>query len=146
MVEPLTLGAIVAALAAKALERAEEKTVEEGEGVLRRLVEALRRRFSDGEEQAGAMALERLEDAPDSPGRQRDLAQLLDERADAVPELRRELEAMVIEARDAGVDVESVSQLAFGNQNVQSAGLVDSEVNVTFGARPGGSQTSRSSQ
>lgn len=138
MIEPLTLGAIVAALAARALERAEQKAVEEGEGALRRLVDTLKRRFSDREDEAGTIALERLEDAPDSLSRQRELARLLDRRAGEAADFRGELEALLAEARRAGLDVESISQTARGNQNVQSAGLLDSEVNVTFGSSGGG--------
>lgn len=136
MVEPLTLGAIVAVLAAKALERAGERTVDGGEGVLRRLIEALRDRVSGDGEKAGADALARLEEAPDSPTRRHDLAQALDERAAAAPGFRDELEALVEEARRGGVDVDSLAQLAFGDQNVQSAGLFESQVNVTFGPPP----------
>jgi hypothetical protein len=137
LVEPLTLGAIAAALAARALTRAEDRVVEGGESALRRVFDALKRRFSEAEEEAGSSALERLEDAPDSPQRIRELAQLLDERADAVPGLRRELEALVEDVRGAGIDVDSVSQTALGDQNVQAAGMVNSEVNVTFAAQPG---------
>lgn len=140
MVEPLTLGAVVASLVAKTLERAEDKAVESGEGALRRLVETIKKRFSGTQDQACTVALERLEDAPDSPRRVRDLAQQLDERAETFPEFRRELEALITEARNGGVDVESISQVALGSQNVLSAGLVDSEVNVTFGGRQGEEQ------
>ena len=48
MVEPVTLGVIAAPLVAKALDRAEDDTVDAGEGALRRLIGFLRRRFSHG--------------------------------------------------------------------------------------------------
>jgi hypothetical protein len=134
-VEPVTLGVIVAALVAKALDRAEDRVLEDGQGVLRNLVGTLRERFSRADDQAASMALERVADAPDSPTRVRELAELLDERA-GDPEFRGELQALAEQARTAGVDVGSIIQAVMGDQNVQAAGLVDSEVNVTFGARP----------
>ncbi len=138
MVEPvsLTLGAIVAALVAKAVDRAEDRAVEDGEGVLRRVVGLLRERFSSRDDESAATALARLEDAPDSPTRVRELAVAVDRAAEADPALRSGLEALVSEARSAGIDVESISQTAWGNQNVQTAGLVDSEVNVSYGSPP----------
>jgi hypothetical protein len=137
VVEPVTLGVIVAALVAKALDRAEDRVLDDGEGVLRRLVGALRERFSRADDQVGTTALERVADAPDSPTRVREFADLLDERAAADPVFHGELQALVEQARAAGIDVGSISQVALGDQDVQVAGLVDSEVNVTFGAQPG---------
>jgi uncharacterized protein (UPF0335 family) len=139
MIEPITLGVVVAALFAKALERAADKTVDKGEGALRRLVDALKKSVGTGD--VGSTALARLEDAPDSPSRLRELAEVVDERASAEPELRRELNDLVQEARGAGVDIESIVQTAVGSQNVQIAGLVESEVAIDLGrnATGGGS-------
>ena len=138
MVEPvsLTLGAIVAALVAKAVDRAEDRAVEGGEGVLRRMVRLLRDRFSSHGDESASTALARVEEVPDSPTRVRELAVAVDRAAEADPVLRRALESLVSEARSAGVDVESISQVAWGSQNVQAAGLVDSPVNVTYGSPP----------
>jgi hypothetical protein len=138
MVEPvsLTLGAIVAALVAKAAERATERAVDGGEGVLGRLLAALRERFSGAANEAAGDALTRVQEVPDSPSRLRALAALIDERAQGDAELRSELETLVAQARGTGVDVDTISQLAWGNQNVQAAGLVDSEVNVNYGSPP----------
>src|SRR3954465_8236788 len=68
MVEPvsLTLGAIVAGLVAKAAERASERAVEGGEGVLGRLVAALRARFSGVADAPAGEALARVQEVPDS--------------------------------------------------------------------------------
>ena len=135
MVEPvpLSLGAIVATLVAKAAERAGDDAVEGGEHVLRRMVAALRARFSGaGDEPAGA-ALERVQEVPDSPSRVATLAAVIDERAQRDAQLRSELEALVAQARGSGVDVGAISQTVFGDQNVQTAGMVDSQVNVTYG-------------
>ena len=60
---------------------------------------------------------------------------MLDERATSDPEFERELRSIIDEARQAGVDIGSVTQVVWGNQNVQAAGLVDSQVNVSYGER-----------
>ncbi len=138
MVEPvsLTLGAVAAALVAKAVDRAEDTAVDDGAGVLGRVVGLLRERFSGRGDEPGSTALGRVEDAPDSPARVRELAVAVDQAVAADPVLRSGLEALVSEARRAGIDVESISQTAWGNQNVQTAGLVNSEVNVSYGSPP----------
>jgi len=134
--EPVTLGVIVAALAAKALARAEDETVGAGFAAARKLVETLRRRFASAMDDDGAAALDRLADAPDSASRASALATLVDDRAGGSPGLREELEALVKEARDGGVDVDSISQAAQGSQIVQNAGINNSEVNVSQGPAP----------
>jgi hypothetical protein len=138
MVEPvsLSLGAIVAALVAKGVERAADDAVEGGEGMLRRLVAALRERFAGAGDEPAREALTRVQDAPDSPSRVKALAAVIDQRARDDLELRGELEALVAQARGGGVNVEKISQAAWGDQNVQAAGLVDSEVNVSYGSPP----------
>lgn len=129
----LTLGAVVAAMVAKAVGKAEDQAVEEGAGALRRMVGWLRERFTGGGDEVGARALSRVEDAPDSPSRTRELAEVLDQRSDADAEFRAALERLVTEARVEGVDVGSITQTAWGNQNVQTSGVANSEINVTFG-------------
>ena len=138
MVEPvsLTLGAIAAALVAKATEKTAEAAVDGGAGALSGIVAWLRKRFSGPEDNQGATALPRIEDAPDSPSRLRELAKVVDRRADAEPSFRSELAALVEEARSGGVDMGSIVQTAWGHQNVQNAGVVDSEVTVTYGQPP----------
>ncbi|HEX9966614.1 MAG TPA: hypothetical protein VGB06_01580 [Solirubrobacterales bacterium] len=143
MIEPASLGVVVAALVAKALDRAGDKALEQGEGVLRRTLEAVRQLLSGDPE--GGKPLERLEDAPDSATRVRELAQVLDQRMEALPDLRPQLEALVAEAQASGIDVGSIDQVAHGSQIVQVAGVADSEVGVTFQARPGESRTPRPS-
>lgn len=135
MVEPvsLTLGALVAALVAKAGETAGEKAVEGGAGVLRGLLERLRKRLSSEGDATTETALARVEDAPDSPSRAQELASALDARAEQDPAFADELRSLVAEAKGAGVDVETITQTIWGNQNVQAAGLTDSEVNVSYG-------------
>lgn len=138
MVEPISLsiGAIVAAIVAKASEQAADGAVDAGASGLRRLLAAVRERFANRHDEAVTGAVERVADAPDSPSRVETLAELIDERASADEALRRDLEALVEQARGEGVAVGSISQAAWGNQNVQAAGLVDSQVNVSYGDAP----------
>lgn len=136
MVDPVTLGVIVTALVAKLLDRAEDKVLDDGQGVLRRLVRTLRERFSRTDDQPAMVALERVEDAPDSPTRMRELALLLDERAAGDPGFRGELEAFVREAERAGVDVDSITQTVWGDQNVVSNETTNSSITVAFEAAP----------
>ena len=130
MIEPVTLGVVIAALAAKALDRAEDGVVQGGAEALGRMLSFLRERFSRENDEGANQALERLADAPDSPKRVHALAELLDKRAERSPEFRVELEALVEEARGAGVDIGSIAQTAIGDGNVQIAGLNNSQVNV----------------
>lgn len=138
MVEPvsLTLGAVVAALVAKAAEKAGERAVESGAGVLSRLVGRLRQRFTGDGDAAATNALDQVEDAPDSPSRLKLLTEVVDRRAAADADFRSELETLVHEARAEGVDVGSITQTVWGDQNVQVAGIVGSDVNVTYGHPP----------
>lgn len=138
VVEPvsLTLGAITAALMAKAADTAAERMVDSGAGALGRALGRLRKRLGADESQDGVRALARVENAPDSPSRVQDLAQVLDRRADADADFRSELEGLVQEAQAGGVDVGSITQAVWGNQNVQVAGTVGSDVTVTYGQPP----------
>ncbi len=128
----LTLGALAAALVAKAVDRAGDKAVDQGEGVLSRLVELVRGNLPGAGDEEGSTALERVEEAADSPSRIESLAHLLDKQVDSQPEFRHALEALVEEAKGSGVDVKSITQVAYGNQNPQFANVSDSEINVIF--------------
>jgi len=136
MMEPVTLGVIVAALIAKALDRAEDEAVDRGVGVVRRAVSSLRERFSREGDQEAQQALERLAEVPDSPKLMRTLGDLLDERAERSPEVRAELERLVKDAKSVGMDIGSITQTAIGDGNVQIAGLNNSQVNVDRGRAP----------
>jgi hypothetical protein len=138
VVEPVTLGAIVAALVARALNRAEDKVLDESAGGLGRLVSLLRRRLSEDSDREGSAALERLVVAPHSETLVRDFAVRLDERLDGDQEFRAELEACVNQARRTGIDVDEVSQVAMGQQIVQNVQVVDSQITVSYTAKPGG--------
>jgi hypothetical protein len=132
MVEPvsLTLGVIAAGLISKALERATDRAVDAGEGVLERIAAAVRERFSAVGDEEGETALERVEDAYDSPARVRALAEAIDRQA-AEPDFGQELERLIEAVRETGADVEAIAQTAIGNQNVQIANVSGSTINVT---------------
>lgn len=137
VVDPVTLGAIVAALVAKASDKAVEAAVGGGAGALGRLVGWLRGRFSDDTTPEEAAALTKVEEVPHSATRVGELAAVVDRRA-ADPAFRAELEAMVEQVRTAGVDVGSIAQSASGDQNVQIAGVASSTITTTQGQPPPG--------
>lgn len=95
----------------------------------------LRERFTEQDDEAATTALERLEDAPDSPSRMTALAEVVDRLA-TDDEFRTGLEALVTEVEGAGVDVGSVVQSAWGNQNVQMTGIANSDIRANFGRSP----------
>jgi hypothetical protein len=133
MVEPVTLGVIVAALIAKTAERATDRTVEGGESALRRLAGALRERFSGAKDDEAQRALELVEAAPDSARSREALATVIDDRAVRDPALRSELEELVAQARAAGVDIRVI-----GDQNVIATDVVASQIHVSYGRPPSG--------
>jgi Spy/CpxP family protein refolding chaperone len=128
----LSLGAVVAALVAKAADRAEDGVVDAAATALSRLVNWVRTHLGGGSHSP----LERLTDAPDSPSRIRALAEEIDQRASGDDQFRKELQALVEQAQSAGVDVASVSQVAWGDQNVQNANVTGSDIRVSYGAQP----------
>jgi len=126
----LALGAAAAALVAKALDRAGEKAVDQGEGALRRLVNLVRSRLSGDKE--GSKTLERVEDAPDSPERIEALAHILSEQAKDDPEFRQEMETLVEEAKGSGINVGGIVQATYGKES-PAFGFVIGEVNLNYG-------------
>lgn len=138
MAEPisLTLSAVAAGLVAKSLDRAADGAVDAGAGAVARLVAAVRKRFSDRGDDAGSAALERVEEAADSPSRVRELADAIDRQA-VDPAFRAELEQTIEAARKEGVDVTAICQAAFGDQDVQIANVSgQSTVTVSYGTPP----------
>jgi hypothetical protein len=129
------LGAAAAALIAKALDRAEDEAVDQGEGALRRLVQLVRGRFSAAEDTAGSEALEKVEEVPDSKSRIEALERALEAQAAGDPGFRRELGALVQEVEDGGVDLKSAVQTAYGAQSPQFQGIYGSEININYGAQ-----------
>jgi hypothetical protein len=131
VVEPVSLGVIVAALLARALDRAEDAVADEGAGVLRRLVGVVRRRFSDSGHEEGLLALDRVAEAPHNQKRVGALAALVGEYAGQDDNFRAELEGLVEQARLAGVDRGAISQVAAGDYNVQIGGIRNSSIELT---------------
>ena len=129
MPEPITLGTVIAALIAKSVSRAEDGAVETGVKVMRKALSTVRDWFSREDDKEGQQVLESLEGLPDSPALTGALAGVLDERAARYPDLCAQLEALKREAQGAGVDVDSVVQVAIGDGNVQVEAH-NSQVNV----------------
>jgi hypothetical protein len=134
MMEPITIGAAVAALIAKALNRAEDGAVDSAVKIAQRAVTALRKRLS-GDAEAEA-AIDGLVDAPDSGRREKGLADILQAHAAKSPDLLEELKSILAEAHAAGVQIGPIEQVAEGDGNVQNAGIVGSTVNVEQSPRP----------
>ena len=95
------------------------RTVDDDTRVLDGLVGWLRRLAAAADPTVGVAALARVEEAPESHERLHDLAQLLNRRAIADSGFRSDLEALVNEASAQGVDVNSITQMAWGNQPCQ---------------------------
>jgi hypothetical protein len=125
--EPISIGIVVAALIAKALDKAEDGVIDEGVKIAREAVAKLRRRFAGDAE--AEEALEGVVGAPDSERRQQALASLLEARSESSPELLEELKGIVGEAKGAGVTLGPIEQVAEGDSNVQIVS-VGSQVNV----------------
>jgi hypothetical protein len=128
----LSVGLLAAALLSKAAERAGEHAVDAGAGALTRFAAWVRERVSG---HPAATALERVQDAPDSPARVRALGEALDRHVLEAPGFAAELKAQIEQARAAGVQVRSIAQSVVGDQNVQVAD-VQGTVTVTYGDPP----------
>ncbi len=126
----LSVGAVVAAVVAKATDKGAGALVDAGAAAVGRLVGWLRSRLT-GEDRA---VLERVEEVPDSPSRQQELARVVDARVGADGDFARELEEMVERVQETGAHVVAVNQSAWGNQNVQVAN--SSDVHVTYASPP----------
>lgn len=137
-VDPVTLGVTATALAVvfftKLAEKAGEKTGDQSAAAVGKLVGWLRGRFSPDGDPDSTEALTRLEDVPDSPRLQDALAQAITGKAQEDPAFKAELEKLVNQAHDAGVDVRAITQTAVGNDNTQFADIHGST--ITFG-QPG---------
>ncbi|MGO9749918.1 MAG: hypothetical protein ACLP8S_06415 [Solirubrobacteraceae bacterium] len=68
----------------------------------------MRERFSRAGDAPASTALARVEDAPDSPSRLRDLAAVIDALAQRDSAFRSELQELLADARKAGVAVGTV--------------------------------------
>jgi hypothetical protein len=126
-VEPASIGVIAAALYAKAFDRAEDG-VDATTRALSKLVAWIRGKFTGD----ASVTVARVADAPDSPKRLTALAAAIDQQAQSDEGFRSELRALVHDAERAGVDVASVTQQAWGNQNVQVANHSGADIRVTY--------------
>jgi hypothetical protein len=128
------MGVVVAALIAKALNRAEDGAVEGVAKAASRALEALKRRFSG--DPGAEQALQRLTEEPGNRLREQSLAALLEERAAESAELREELQKIADQLQGAGVRIGDIEQVAEGDGNIQNAGNVNSQINVNQGPPP----------
>ena len=111
----MTLGAVVAALVARNAENVVRRTQDDETSALNRLVGWLRRLVAADDPTAGATALARVEEAPESHVRLHELAQVLNLRATADAGFRSDLEALINQAESEGLDINWITQLARGN-------------------------------
>jgi hypothetical protein len=81
-------------------------------------------------------SLHQLEEDPGNPESRRVVAEAIDRRAASTPDFERELREVIAEARDAGIQVDTICQMAGGDQNVQVADIADSEITVSVGQSP----------
>ncbi len=65
-----------------------------------------------------------------------ELPEVIDARAQADSGFASELRSLVNEADAAGVDIGSIAQTVWGDQNVQNPGVVGSEITVAHGEAP----------
>lgn len=103
--EPVTNGAVVAALVMRAAERAGEKGVEIGWGAVTRLVERLRGRFRDRGDAEGEAALVRVQDPPAGERQLAALAAAIDRQAEQDATFAEELRDLLKEEGSGGVKV-----------------------------------------
>jgi hypothetical protein len=134
VVEPVSVGVIVAALLAKALNRAEDGVIDSGVEVARKGIEALRERFSRKGDTEAEQALESLAETPDSERRERVLAALLERRARESAELHEELNAIAEQIEETGVRIGDIKQEAKGTNIAQVAGNPGSQISINQGA------------
>ena len=129
----LTVGAIVAALVTKAVDKTGEQLAGNALEAVGRLVESVRRRFQERGDQAAEGALARVQDPPAGPSHLAALAMAVDRHAGEDAAFAEDLRRLVQEGQAAGVDVRHVSQVAWGSHNVQLGNVTGSTVNVNTG-------------
>lgn len=115
----MNLGAASAALVAKNAENMARGTCGDEANVVNRLVGWLRRLVAADDPAIGGAALDRVEEAPDSHVRLHELAEVLNRRATDDASFRSDLEALINQARTQGIDISSITQLAWGKATVR---------------------------
>ena len=63
-------------------------------------------------------------------------AEVVDRRAEADPEFKSQLQRLVDDAKQQGLQVGSITQSASGDKNVQNARIQGSSINVSHGTPP----------
>ena len=130
----MTLGIVVSALVTGAAGKVGEETAEGTAGVLGRLAGCLQQRFShETQDEKALLALAQAIEVPDSPRRLQLLAEFIGRHVEEDAGFGTELERLIREARANGIDDKSVSQIARGEQIVQSQGVENSTITVTLG-------------
>jgi hypothetical protein len=132
----LTVGGVAAALIAKAVDKTGDKTADAGWAVVGQLVGRIRRHFREHGDDADQAALAGVEDAPDSRKRIEVLAAAIDRHTGSDPKLGADLRALVEEAGKSNIDVRSIVQSAWGDHNVQIAGVSGSTITITGSPPP----------
>jgi len=129
----LTIGGVVAALILKAAEKASEQATQGAWAAAGRLIGQVRRHFRDRGDVHAEAALTRVQDPPAGPSQLAALAAAVDRYASEDLEFAEELRRLIKEREAAGVDVQQVTQTAWGSQISQIQGVSGSTINVTFG-------------
>jgi hypothetical protein len=137
-VEPmsLTVGAVVAALVTKAAEKGGENLADAAKAAVGRLVGWLRDRFGRDGDRAGVQALDAAEKYG-GPVAGQELADAVDGKAATDAGFKAEVERMVAQAEQQGVDVKTITQNAWGNQIAQITGVTGSTISTNIGGQPG---------
>ena len=137
VVEPVSVGLVVAALVTKAAEKGGENLADAAKAAVGRLVVWLRDRFSRDQDQPAVQALTAAERYYDSGAARDELAGVIDAKAAADAGFKAEVERLVAQAEQQGVDVKTITQNARGNQISQIADVTGSTITTTIGGQPG---------
>ena len=135
MVDPITVGAAIAAvLAKKAADKLADRTVDFGEGALGALVGRLRGLFKDRGDVDGVELLAKAQDPTGSPEDRDRLAALIDQYAPPPSELADELQALGHNVSQ--VAVQASTQNAQCTNIAQVANVTGSEININTKPSP----------
>jgi len=97
---------------------------------VRRIREALQRRFEEIGDETGQQALARVEDPPVGPEHVKALTQAVDASAALDPSFADALKQLLEEAKATGINVEHVAQSIVGDHNIQIQGTENSQINI----------------
>ena len=104
-----------------------------------RLVGWLRDRFTRTGDEAGSQALAWAEGAPGQPVPGEGVGRRGGSAGGGGPGVQGQVQRLVEDAKQQqGMQVESITQSASGNQNVQTAGNQDTSVTVSYGSAAAG--------